>query len=204
MSSEPPPSTQKRLPPDERRRQLIGCAIAACAERGIGRTTHAAVSRKAKVSVPTVFHYFPSRDALLGQVLDEVQKFFLEIARSAHGVSGRADERLTEHGRRFLAAAAERPDYLRVWLDWSTAIREETWPGYLAFQERLVDIVADSIARDPELAHGRGFDARDAARIFVGNAHMAAMMYFAPDSGIDLDDHIRRTVTLLLGSGLAE
>ncbi len=204
MSTKPLPSAQKRLPPNERRRQLIGCAIAVCAERGIGRTAHAAVSRRAGVSVPTVFHYFPSREVLLGQVLDEVQRFFLEIARSAHGGGGRAEERLTEHGRRFLAAAAERPDYIRVWLDWSTAIREETWPGYLAFQERLVDIVADSIADDRELAHGQGFNARDAARLFVGNAHMAAMMYFAPDSGIDLEDHIRRTVTLLLGAGQAD
>ncbi len=200
MTSEPLQSKHKRLPPDERRRQLIGCAVAVCAERGIGRTAHAAVSRKARVSVPTVFHYFPTRGALIGEVLDEVQRFFLEIARSAHAAGDRAQERLTEHGRRFLAAASERPDYLRVWLDWSTAIREETWPGYLAFQEQLVDIVADSISRDPELPGAQGFNSRDAARLFVGNAHMAAMMYFAPDSGIDLDDHIRRTVALLLGN----
>ena len=37
-----------------------------------------------------------------------------------------------------------------------------------------------------------------AARLFVGNAHMAAIMKFSPDSGVDLDDHVHRAVATLL------
>ena len=201
MAANRKPATPRRLPPAHRRRQLVGCAIAACAERGLGRTNHAAVAGRAGVSVPTVFHYFPNRQALLDGVLSEIRQFFLDLARGAHEGGDSAAERMVTHGQRFLDAARERPEYLRVWLDWSTAIREETWPGYLAFQEELVAIVAASIGRDPRHAAGHAFRPEDAARLFVGNAHMAAMLHFAPRSEIDLDEHIRRTVTLVLGPG---
>jgi TetR/AcrR family hemagglutinin/protease transcriptional regulator len=193
------PASARRLPPADRRRQLVACAVSACADRGLGRTNHAAVAERAGVSVPTVFHYFPNRDTLVAAVLAEVQRFFLELAREAHTGGGAAAERMVAHGRRFLDAARQHTDYLRVWLDWSTAVREETWPGYLEFQERLVAIVADSIGRDPRHAASQSFRPEDAARLFVGNAHMAAMMYFAPEAGIDLDEHICRTVALVLG-----
>ena len=65
--------------------------------------------------------------------------------------------------------------------------------------ERTALIVADSIGRDPRHAASQSFRPEDAARLFVGNAHMAAMMYFAPEAGIDLDEHICRTVALVLG-----
>ena len=199
MATSSKPAASRRLPPADRRRQLVGCAVSACADRGLGRTNHAAVADRAGVSVPTVFHYFPNREALLDAVLAEVQRFFLDLAKEAHTGGAGAAERMVNHGQRFLEAARDRPDYLRVWLDWSTAIREETWPGYLGFQEQLVDIVAASIGSDPRHAASSTFRPEDAARVFVGNAHMAAMMYFAPETGIDLDEHIRRTVALVLG-----
>jgi TetR/AcrR family hemagglutinin/protease transcriptional regulator len=199
MAGTDTPVPSRRLPPADRRRQLIACAISACADRGLGRTNHAAVAERAGVSVPTVFHYFPNREALLAGVLTEIRRFFLDLARDAHAGGAGAAERMVTHGRRFLEAARDRTDYLRVWLDWSTAVREETWPGYLEFQEQLVDIVAESIGSDPGHAPSDAFRPEDAARLFVGNAHMAAMMYFAPETGIDLDAHIRRTVALVLG-----
>lgn len=191
---------RKRLSRDARRAQLIDCATEAFAERGLGRAGHGQVAETAQVSVATVFHYFPSREALLDVVLDRIENFFTDLARRIHRGPGTIDERLVRHGLAFLEAAELHPDYIRVWLDWSTAIREHVWPRYLAFQENLVGIVAASI----EEGQGRGEVAAavnpdNAARLFVGNAHMAAVMKFAPDAGLDLEQHVRQAVTALLG-----
>jgi AcrR family transcriptional regulator len=44
----------------ERRALLLQCAIRVFARRGIGAARRAEIASKAKVSVPTVFFYFPT------------------------------------------------------------------------------------------------------------------------------------------------
>ena len=190
---------RRRLPAEARRAQLLACAMQAFAAEGLSRAGHGQVAEIAGVSVPTVFHYFPTRDALVDAVLDEVERFFTELAQRVHGRSDGARARLVDHGLAFLASADTHAAHIRVWLDWSTAIREHVWPRYLAFQERLVRIVEKSIlegrATGEIPAH---VDPDSAARLFVGNAHMAAMMKFAPDTGLDLERHVRQAVVTLL------
>ena len=191
---------RRRLSRDARRSQLIDFATQVFAEQGIARAGHARIAELAGVSVATVFHYFPSREVLVDTVLDRIEDFFTALANEKLTEPGTAEQRLVRHGLAFLDAADERPDYIRVWLDWSTAIREHVWPRYLAFQEKLIGIVAGTIEdgrRRGEVAEGVNPD--NAARLFVGNAHMAAVMKFAPDSGLDLEQHVRQAVTALLG-----
>jgi TetR/AcrR family hemagglutinin/protease transcriptional regulator len=202
----PPPVTaaappRRRLAPAARRAQLLDRALEVFAERGLGRAGHAQIAEAAGVSVPTVFHYFPTREALVDAVLDQVEDFFVELARTVYEAEGRTDERLVAHGLAFLEAADTHPAHIRVWLDWSTAIREHVWPRYLAFQERLVALVADAI----EAGRRKGdvparVEPASAARLFVGNAHMAAVMKFAPEPGLDLAAHVRQAVATLLAA----
>ncbi|MGD8977082.1 MAG: TetR/AcrR family transcriptional regulator [Gammaproteobacteria bacterium] len=192
---------RRRLSPAARRAQLLECALAIFADRGLGRAGHARIAEAAGVSVPTVFHYFPTREALVDAVLDEVEGFFMGLARDVYAGDGPVRERLVAHGLAFLEATDSHPAHIRVWLDWSTAIREHVWPRYLAFQERLVALVAEAI----ETGRVRGelperVAPASAARLFVGNAHMAAVMKFAPDTGFDLNDHVHRAVDVILAS----
>jgi len=192
-------ASRRRLPPAARRAQLLDCALRAFESEGLSGAGHAKVAQMAGVSVPTVFHYFPTRDALLDAVLDEVERFFTDLAVRIHGRPGGAESKLTTHGLAFLDSADTHPAHLRVWLDWSTAIREHVWPRYLAFQERLVTIVAGTIAagrQDGEVPDH--IEPNSAARLFVGNAHMAAVMKFAPDSPLDLKALVRQAVKTLL------
>lgn len=192
---------RRRLSPEARRAQLLDCALTAFAEHGLGRANHGRVASTAGVSVPTVFHYFPSREALADAVLSRIEDFFTDLALQVHGRTAPVADLLVSHGFAFLEAAEKNPAYIRVWLDWSTAIREHYWPRYLAFQERLVEIVAGTVARgvrDGEIP--AQVVPEVAARLFVGNAHMAAVMKFAPDAGIDLKLHVRQAVATLLAS----
>jgi TetR/AcrR family hemagglutinin/protease transcriptional regulator len=193
------PAPRRRLPPEARRAQLIACALQAFASEGLSGGGHARVAELAGVSVPTVFHYFPTREALLDSVLDEVESFFTVLAETIHGRDDTALSVLTAHALAFLESCDSHPDHVRVWLDWSTAIREHVWPRYLDFLERLVGIVAATLEKARHRSEvPRSLDTDSAARLFVGNAHMAAVMKFSPDSRLDLEGHVRQAVTTLL------
>lgn len=193
---------RSRLEPGARRAQLLDCALSVFAREGLGRGNHAAVAKEAGVSVATVFHYFPSRQDLLDAVLTEVEGFFVGLASEIHGRDASLPEILVAHGDAFLGVADTHGEYVRVWLDWSTAIRESVWPRYLEFQERLVAMVAASILRGRERGEiPTDIGTEDTARLFVGNAHMAALMKFAPHPGLDLHHLVRRAVSALLISG---
>lgn len=201
MAPPPPVPARRRLTPAARRAQLLDCALRAFAAEGLSGAGHAKVAEIAGVSVPTVFHYFPSREALVDAVLDEVERFFTHLATQLHDQPGDTAAKLTAHGLAFLASVDTHPAHIRVWLDWSTAIREHVWPRYLAFQEALVGIVARTIAvgrRNGEVPDQ--VDPDSAARLFVGNAHMAAVMKFAPGSSLDLATLVRQAVATLLAT----
>ena len=104
---------------------------------GIGRASHAEVARAAGVSVATVFNYFPSRENLVDQILTHVNEFLSEMVEIVDDTAifgARSPVRMMST---FADAANTDPDMIRVWLEWSTSIRDDTWPKYLEFQERV-------------------------------------------------------------------
>src|SRR5271165_3751663 len=118
----------QRLDPSERRPQLMRCALHVFARRGLGAARHSEIAREAKVSVPTVFFYFPTRDALVKAVLDEVARFLTDMTIEIHASSAPAPDIVLAHAKAFADSVDTHPDHARVWLDWSTAMREEIWP----------------------------------------------------------------------------
>lgn len=174
------PARAARLSPADRRAQLLQCAVKAFAEAGVGRASHADVARLAEVSVPTVFVYFPTREVLVAAVLDEVERYIVgEVVAPVQLLEQPVPDVLIATGLAFTDAVGTHPDYARVWLDWSTAFRDDVWPRYLAFQDHVVGVLKATILRgrrDGTLA--RGLDADDATRLLVGSAHMLAQMKF--------------------------
>jgi len=177
-----------RLPPEQRRAQLLTCALRVFARRGLGAGRHAEVAAEAGVSVPTVFVYFENRPALVEAVLGEVQRFYLELGRRVHAVPRSAPAAILAHAREFAASVDSHPDHARVWLAWSNAVRDEIWPRYLAFEQEIVDLLATTLERgqgegsiSPEIAP------EDGARISIGAAHMIARMKFSarPESEVE-------------------
>ena len=76
---------RRRLPPEERRAQLLSIAIDVFADRGLGAARHAEIAERAGVAVSTVFAYFETREALVDAVLREVADFFIAAAERIHG-----------------------------------------------------------------------------------------------------------------------
>jgi TetR/AcrR family hemagglutinin/protease transcriptional regulator len=164
----------------ERRARLLKSAIRVFARRGLGGARHSEIAREAKVSVPTVFCYFPTREALVREVLEEVARFFLEMTKRIHNSDRSAPEIVVEHARVFGDAIVTHPDYARVLLEWSTALREEVWPLYLQFLENNIRIIARTIERwRRETGREHDEDAEDSARVIAATGYVVAQMKVA-------------------------
>jgi TetR/AcrR family transcriptional regulator, hemagglutinin/protease regulatory protein len=190
----------RRLTPIERRTQLLRCALRVFARRGLGEARHAEIAKEAGVSVPTVFFYFPSRADLLTAVLDEVERFYYEMAKRIHGRGLPAPRLMLDHAVTFANSVDTHPDYARVWLDWSTAIRDEVWPRYLEFQGRVVRLIEQTIRRGQrEGALAANVDPGDEAHLMFISAHMIAQMKFARESPERIERFLQTLVHIAVG-----
>lgn len=185
--------------PDDRRAQLLDCGVEVFARLGIGRASHAEVARAAGVSVATVFNYFPTREILVDHILDEVDSYLTTLLDDMDKSGLDAPGALYSLMRAFADAANTHTDFIRVWLEWSTSIRDQTWPKYLVFQEGVISRVRQVVVRGQ--AEGKvaaDIDPEDAARIVIGDAHMVALMQFAHRAEVDMDRFLRHMVESVL------
>lgn len=195
---------RRRLSPDARRAQLLECALRVFARRGLGRASHAEIAQEGRVSVSTVFVYFHSRTALVEAVLKEVDRFYMEMADAYHGGEVSAPEAILAHAEAFARSVETHPDHARVWLDWSTAIRDEVWPAYLQFQERMVRKIEATIRRGRTAGSvAKTVNPRDAALLIVGSAHMIAQMQFTGAPVAQLHRFLEGLVRGALGTELS-
>jgi len=149
------------------------------AQRGLGRAAHAHVARAAAVSVPTVFAYFRTRGVLVHAVLDEVARYFNEMADRFHHPDTTAARGLLSHAIAFATSVDSDPDYARVLLEWSTNTRDDAWPLFLRFQEAMFVRCADTIRRgQQEGSIDATVDADIASLMIVGASWMLIQMSF--------------------------
>jgi TetR/AcrR family hemagglutinin/protease transcriptional regulator len=170
------------------------------ARRGLGEARHAEIAKEAGVSVPTVFFYFPTRADLVDAVLSEVERFYRTMADEIHSQPLPAPQLLLGHGLAFADSVDTHPDHARVWLDWSTAIRDEVWPRYLAFQSYVVKVLEKTIRRGQrEGDFAADIDSEDNARLMFGSAHMIAQMKFTQQSPETIERFLHTLVRVAIG-----
>lgn len=191
--------TRTRLSPELRREQLLQCAMAAFAEYGLARGTHSHVAARANVSVAAVHSYYRTRNDLVTAVIDEVEAFLRASVSGAlssrHGVR----EALTLLATEFAREAKERPDLLKVWLDWSTGVRADIWPRYVEMLAGLHKIAEKVFVRGKkEGLMPAALNVKAAARLYLGDGHTVALMVFAGVSQRELDIVIRELVDRFL------
>jgi TetR/AcrR family hemagglutinin/protease transcriptional regulator len=128
------------MAPDRRRDQLIECAVRVFARNGIGNAGHALVAEEAGVSTPTVFLYMPNRQALIDSVLREVDNYLSGIVRTAACTRPNATDKLPAIVNTFARTFDNEidADYVRIFLDRDPMARDNTWPQYMDFQDRML------------------------------------------------------------------
>ncbi|MDZ4368179.1 MAG: TetR/AcrR family transcriptional regulator [Afipia sp.] len=196
-------SARTRLAPEVRRSQLLECALAAFAEHGVARATHSHVAERAGVSVPAVHSYFRTREDLVAAVLGEVETYLIEIVSRSLGGPKSVSEALTELAVNFARDAKDKPDMIKVWLDWSTGVRADVWPRYMDVLERLHGIARKVLERGKrEGVIPQGLNVKAAARVYLGGGHTVALMQFSDATTREFEAVIDHLVRAAMGMGV--
>ncbi|WP_299019067.1 TetR/AcrR family transcriptional regulator [uncultured Photobacterium sp.] len=136
--------TRTRLSPEKRKQQLLDFALDVFARRGIGRAGHADIAEMANVSVATVFNYFPTREALVEQVLAQVENRFSTMLTTCLGAPGKPLLlRLNCISHNLIDGVIEQQDWLKVWFEWSTSVRDEIWPQFTNENRKSLQCLTD-------------------------------------------------------------
>ncbi len=182
------PAKRQWMRTADRRAQLLESAIHVFAREGIGRASHAGIAAETGVSVATVFVHFPSREALVRDVLETVDAFMSGMIQDVLDSHDDPREALLALARAFADSVDTHPDYARVWLDWSTAVHDENWAGWLDFQRRALRRIRKTIRQGVRAGVAPpALDVEAAARIFNGAAHIVALMRFGAARRADVD-----------------
>lgn len=193
---------RRRLAPEERKRLLLTDAVEVFAARGIGRGGHTEIAEMGGVSVATVFNYFNTREDLVIAVLNEVEAQFLALAEEIYSQGDDPLDAIQNHIKAFLDMCESNPAYVKVWLEWSCSIREEIWPQYIAFQNKLLEMMAKQI--DKAIKNGdlpSGLSAAERARWLLGNSQMLVSMAFDPSGKPrGMQQMVDRGIAHLLGA----
>lgn len=169
----------QQLQPAQRREQLLDCALQVFAERGIGGARHARIAQVAGVATPTVFAYFPTREELVAGVLAEVHDRTVAMLRERSAASDTTRGRLAAILGSVVDFGSDRPDVMKVYLDWTTSSDADVRAQFLSSLEETLDVFR-ALVREGMAAGdlNPGIDPDDAAHFIFGACHMIAQMNF--------------------------
>ncbi len=188
------------MDPALRRAQLLKAALKVFADHGIGAANHTAIATAAGVAVPTMFHYFATKEEIVDAALAEVSRFLLdELLAGNDDASVPATAAVRSILLAFCDSIDSEPDYARVWLEWSVSVREGLWDRYLVFHRGAIKGIRNVLKRGlREGSIRKDVNIDDAARVVVGLAHMVAQMKFSGASR----KQVARTVSSLVNGYL--
>jgi AcrR family transcriptional regulator len=106
-----------RMPPEQRREQLIDAALSVILELGYGGVSIEAIARAAGVTRPVIYDHFPNLGTLLHTLVEREERYSREqLERVVPDDPGDSDpvEVLAGSVRRFLDAVTARPTTWRI------------------------------------------------------------------------------------------
>lgn len=157
-----------RLPPEQRREQLIDAALEVILQQGYGGVSIEAVARNAGVTRPVVYDHFPNLARLLHALVAREETYSLQQLEEivpASIAKGDTAEVLATSVRRFLEFVLERPNTWRLILlpleGTPAIVREHVEMGRHRIVKRIEHLVRTSLDRGELPA---GIDVELAAR----------------------------------------
>jgi phenylpropionate dioxygenase-like ring-hydroxylating dioxygenase large terminal subunit/AcrR family transcriptional regulator len=155
----------ERVTREDRRRELIECAIEVVAENGLAGTTLVKVAAKAGLSAGIVNHYFETKDALLIEALRALSEEFSAALEAATKAAATPADGLLAIVDLSLDPVISAPPKIAVWYAFQsethwrqsyTALCGERDKAYMATIKSLMARLAGGQAGDAEIL-ARGF-----------------------------------------------
>jgi AcrR family transcriptional regulator len=146
-----------RMPPAERREQLIDAALAVILEQGYSGVSIEAIAREAGVTRPVVYDHFPNLGRLLHALVEREERISLEQLEQVvpDDPGDREPIDLLAGGvKQFLEAVASRPATWRIILlpleGTPQVVRDHVETNRARTQERIAELVRWAMTR-PEI-----------------------------------------------------
>jgi AcrR family transcriptional regulator len=164
------------------RGELVRAGLRIVANRGFANTTTAAVARETGKAHGTVFVHFPTREALVVEMVNEIGSIIsLKLAEIPSEATGLSDI-LDAH----LAALADQEVYLSRILQEAVALPPSARAFLFALQSGVAAKIGKGLACD--VAHGlaRPFDPVALSNIWIAltNHYLINRDLFAPDASV--------------------
>ncbi|MDQ6816355.1 MAG: TetR/AcrR family transcriptional regulator [Actinomycetota bacterium] len=143
-----------RIPPEQRREQLLDAALSVIVERGYSGVSIEAIAREAGVTRPVVHDHFPDLGRLLRSLVEREERASLEqLEHVVPGDPGESDpvEALAGGVKRFLEAVGKRPATWRIILlpldGTPMIVREHLQRNRAMILGRIGQLVRESVRR---------------------------------------------------------
>ncbi|MFN2629179.1 MAG: TetR/AcrR family transcriptional regulator [Gaiellaceae bacterium] len=196
--------TDRSIAPEEKRRLIFDAAVRVFARKGFHTCRVGDIAEEAGVSHGLLYHYFPSKDALLETVFRETWTELLAAIGAVEASGAPAREQLRQVAAILLRPWRRQPDLVRV------LVREIARSPEL--QNRLVEVRAAFDAIERIVRRGQSdrefrndLDARLASTVFYGGLEEILtgwVLGVLPDGEEEVDRAERTLVDVVCG-GLA-
>lgn len=191
-------AARTRLSPEERRKQLLGAAIDLFAEKGFGEAKHADIARRVGVSTAATFVYFPTREALLDAVIEEITDYFLDLFEGVEVIKGGAPATLRMLAARSLEALETHRNHVLVQFGWAARFDPAMRERYLAFQDQVLSRISEILwASEDNISR----ENRDDARILLSASHALTVMKIDGEPQDKLERFTDHTIDVVLAYG---
>jgi AcrR family transcriptional regulator len=194
-----------RVPPGQRREQLLDAALTLIGEHGYRGASMEAIARQASVAKPVVYRTFTSREALLMALLErERERAFatLEQVLPTDLASTTPDALLTDGARAILAAVQSRPEAWRLILmpagETPAVVREQVEQGRAIVRGQVTQLIQWGLEMRPGLPD---VDPELTARLFMAAGEEAMRLVLTEPDAYTPDDFAAFAAKLLSAVG---
>ncbi|MEO1268906.1 MAG: helix-turn-helix domain-containing protein, partial [Myxococcota bacterium] len=139
----------QRLSSDERRRQILRCAIRVFARRSYYGATTRMISEEAGVAEALIYRYFDSKRALFTAAVEHTSRRLVdEIARVVQAHASEPHRALDALLRYYLELLRRHEDFAKM-IFWVSAELDDPEVGqvYLPYQEQALTLLTEAIER---------------------------------------------------------
>lgn len=180
--------------------EIIAGAVKVFSEKGIGSSSLQDVADHLGIGRPSLYHYFPSKQALLQRLVNDLitsTEVALEKASAPDGHDLSAADRLRNVLTALLSPIAEFPSRFRILMSPEASPDEKTAERVLATRRVFRDLVQSIIEDGIQDGEFRAVDPRIATYMALGSINWVAWWYRA-ESGITMEDLLDGLVELVL------